>query len=356
MKAKRFASSTPSGPLVENAARIVRLRLDEMRSFAPAALRPEYATEQHDLRIAAKRLRYVLEATGFCFGAPADAARRRARDLQGVLGDLHDCDVMLPRIADHVGRLRAEDAGGDPRPRRARPTTSTRRWSPRRRTGPPTAGSSCSRSTSRRGGGCSSRASSSSGASSSATATWERLERAIDRELRESASARRRPSGPSGRRASSSAPSAPSARPPSAPAAAAAELAEARRAQGGPAARAPELPREWVRARRYGRSAWQGHGFAGAACSVGRCRGSVAVLRARRRRAPAPPSLPAPPASATRSSPRPATAATTSATTTSPRYRPEHGEARRDGDDQRDRDPGAERLRPRLPRAGGSSR
>ena len=110
MKAKRVRKLDPQSPLVFNAARIVRTRLDELRSFAPGALRPEHTTEQHDLRIAAKRLRYVLEATGFCFGAPADAARRRARDLQGVLGELHDCDVMLPRVEDHVTSLRHEDA------------------------------------------------------------------------------------------------------------------------------------------------------------------------------------------------------------------------------------------------------
>ena len=110
MKAKRVRKLDPEGPLVENAARIVRLRLDEMRSFAPAALHPECADDQHDLRIAAKRLRYVLESTGFCFGTAADTARKRARDIQDVLGDLHDCDVMLPRVARHVERLRSEDA------------------------------------------------------------------------------------------------------------------------------------------------------------------------------------------------------------------------------------------------------
>jgi CHAD domain len=110
VKAKRVKKLDPEAPLVENAARIVRVRLDEMRSFTPAALHPDCATEQHDLRIAAKRLRYVLEATEFCFGRPAETARRRAREIQEVLGDLHDCDVMLPRVDNHVERLRAEDA------------------------------------------------------------------------------------------------------------------------------------------------------------------------------------------------------------------------------------------------------
>jgi CHAD domain-containing protein len=110
VKARPVKKLDPDTALAENAARIVRVRLDEMRSFAPAALSPECVTEQHDLRIAAKRLRYVLEVTEFCFGAPGSAARRRARDVQDVLGELHDCDVMLPRVAAHVERLRGEDA------------------------------------------------------------------------------------------------------------------------------------------------------------------------------------------------------------------------------------------------------
>jgi hypothetical protein len=110
LKAKRVKKLDPAGTLVENAARIVSVRLDEMRSFVPAALDAEAGREQHDLRIAAKRLRYVLEVTGFCFGRPAETARRRARDLQDVLGELHDCDVMLPRIERHIAQLRSEDA------------------------------------------------------------------------------------------------------------------------------------------------------------------------------------------------------------------------------------------------------
>jgi CHAD domain-containing protein len=86
-------------PLRANAARIVRTRLGELRDLAePALLRPGAAQAQHDMRIAAKRLRYVLEIAEPCFGPTAVAARRAAKELQAVLGDIHDCDVMHPRV------------------------------------------------------------------------------------------------------------------------------------------------------------------------------------------------------------------------------------------------------------------
>jgi hypothetical protein len=110
LKARRVKKLDPGEPLADNAARIVRVRLEEMRSFAPRALQPGDTQAQHDMRIAAKRLRYVLELTEFCFGRPAATARRRARDLQGLLGELHDCDVMLPRVEGHLAELREADA------------------------------------------------------------------------------------------------------------------------------------------------------------------------------------------------------------------------------------------------------
>lgn len=110
MKARRVKKLDPSATLGENAARIVKVRLDELLGFAPRALTRDEETAQHDMRIAAKRLRYVLEATGFCFGRPADTARRRARDLQDILGEIHDCDVMLPRVRRHSEDLQAQDA------------------------------------------------------------------------------------------------------------------------------------------------------------------------------------------------------------------------------------------------------
>lgn len=98
MKPRSVEGLNPKAPLRGNAARIVQTRLDELLSFAGTALDPGAATAQHDMRIAAKRLRYVLEIVGPCFGLEAKAARRAARELQSVLGEIHDCDVMLPRV------------------------------------------------------------------------------------------------------------------------------------------------------------------------------------------------------------------------------------------------------------------
>jgi CHAD domain-containing protein len=88
----------PRAPLHPNAASTVRTRLDELRGFADEALAPDAGTAQHDMRIAAKRLRYVLELVGPCIGEEAKAARDAAKRLQSVLGDLHDCDLMLPKV------------------------------------------------------------------------------------------------------------------------------------------------------------------------------------------------------------------------------------------------------------------
>lgn len=104
MKARKVEGLDPAAPLRPNAARIVQTRLDELRSFADAALAPDASDAQHDMRIAAKRLRYVLEIVGPCVGDEAEPARRAAKGLQSVLGDLHDCDLMLPRV-EHVPSL-----------------------------------------------------------------------------------------------------------------------------------------------------------------------------------------------------------------------------------------------------------
>lgn len=106
MKARAIEGLDPDGPLSPNVARIVSVRLEELRGLADAALAPDASEAQHDLRIAAKRLRYVLEIFASCLGGDAKAARDAAKRLQAVLGDLHDCDLMLTKV-EHIGSVAA---------------------------------------------------------------------------------------------------------------------------------------------------------------------------------------------------------------------------------------------------------
>ena len=111
MRARRVKGLEPDGMLADNAERIVRVRLDELQSFIPRALDPAEVVALHDMRIAAKRLRYILEVTAeTCFGPYAETALKRTKDLQDLLGEIHDCDVQLPRVEELVDTLRDEDA------------------------------------------------------------------------------------------------------------------------------------------------------------------------------------------------------------------------------------------------------
>lgn len=105
-KLVKKARTDAAGPLRPNVGRIVSVRLEELGGFVDEALAPEASTAQHDMRIAAKRLRYVLEIFEPCLGEEADAARGAAEQLQSVLGDLHDCDLMLAKV-EKIGSVAA---------------------------------------------------------------------------------------------------------------------------------------------------------------------------------------------------------------------------------------------------------
>ena len=109
MKARKVTGLNPDGPLEQNLRRIVSVRLKELRSFGPAVGDPTAVEALHDMRIAAKRLRYVLEMGEPVLGAPAGRGAKEMRRIQDLLGEIHDCDVGVPRVLRAIEKLREED-------------------------------------------------------------------------------------------------------------------------------------------------------------------------------------------------------------------------------------------------------
>jgi CHAD domain-containing protein len=92
MKARKVKHLDPAGSFGSNGARIIAVRTREVLDLANGAQDPSDVKALHDLRIAAKRLRYLLELTG------PDEPVKRLKRLQDLLGEIHDCDVQLPPL------------------------------------------------------------------------------------------------------------------------------------------------------------------------------------------------------------------------------------------------------------------
>lgn len=109
MKARKVEGLDSDGPLGDQLETIVRVRAEELFAFMPRAADPAEVAVLHDMRIAAKRLRYILEIAEESFGPYASTASKRTKELQDLLGEIHDCDVTLPRVLDLTERAREED-------------------------------------------------------------------------------------------------------------------------------------------------------------------------------------------------------------------------------------------------------
>jgi CHAD domain-containing protein len=78
-------------------------RLDAFEAYAPYVRRPECVKELHAMRIAAKRLRYIMQALAPLYPDELAEPIQASRLCQTRLGDIHDCDVWidtLPRFLE----------------------------------------------------------------------------------------------------------------------------------------------------------------------------------------------------------------------------------------------------------------
>jgi hypothetical protein len=100
----------PEAPVIENARRVLAVRIAEFYSFEPVVSHPELSEALHDMRISAKRLRYTLELFRPQFGKAGDRQIERVKKLQELLGTLHDHDVRIELIGEELSQLMVEQS------------------------------------------------------------------------------------------------------------------------------------------------------------------------------------------------------------------------------------------------------
>jgi hypothetical protein len=98
----------PEASLATNARRILAVRIAEFYSYSPIVAIETATEELHNLRIAAKRLRYTLELFRSVFGETGERQIERVKAIQEELGNLHDADVRIDLILDELAELGVE--------------------------------------------------------------------------------------------------------------------------------------------------------------------------------------------------------------------------------------------------------
>src|SRR6266436_8839702 len=94
-KAKPITGLDPQAPTGKNARIIAKVRLEELYSWDAYVDNPYYIQELHNLRIAAKRLRYTLEVFEDVLPEACKPLVKELEQIQEELGALHDSDVMI---------------------------------------------------------------------------------------------------------------------------------------------------------------------------------------------------------------------------------------------------------------------
>ncbi|CAN5697892.1 hypothetical protein BH24CHL1_BH24CHL1_18490 [soil metagenome] len=110
VKAKKVKGVDCKESVVINARKIVDVRLRELLSFGEYVGDPQKIDEIHNLRIAAKRLRYTLEMFRFAFPKELADLIGEVKKVQEHIGDMRDADVMIERVNEILARENAARA------------------------------------------------------------------------------------------------------------------------------------------------------------------------------------------------------------------------------------------------------
>jgi CHAD domain-containing protein len=108
VKARTIKGLNPDAPTGQNARIIAKVRLEELYNWDKYVDNPYRVRELHNLRIAAKRLRYTFEVFAEVLPEACQAIVKELAQIQDELGALHDSDVMIAMLRLCLG---SQDSG-----------------------------------------------------------------------------------------------------------------------------------------------------------------------------------------------------------------------------------------------------
>ncbi len=112
-KARRIEGLHAQLPFAQAAALTVRVRADELFGHAVGVLDTDDIDRVHDMRVATRRLRAVLEIYAACF--PEGELKSVLKDVKALadgLGARRDPDVQLEDLTAFAAALHEEDGPG----------------------------------------------------------------------------------------------------------------------------------------------------------------------------------------------------------------------------------------------------
>ena len=108
-KAHKITGVKPLCSYRENARIILPQKVEEVYAWEPFIRDVTRREELHNMRISIKRLRYTMEcfrvAYRFLQEFSFDRFLAVIMDLQEILGDIHDCDVVLEVLTGYMPQI-----------------------------------------------------------------------------------------------------------------------------------------------------------------------------------------------------------------------------------------------------------
>lgn len=102
------AQAVPQVTYLKMSRAVILDRLKELEKLSADVFKPFEVETLHDMRIAAKRLRYAVELFQSCWGRSISTYAKRAARVQTALGDLHDCDVWIESFGKAINEARKQ--------------------------------------------------------------------------------------------------------------------------------------------------------------------------------------------------------------------------------------------------------